>query len=70
MPMSCLKAIEATKQQAKDAAENAVKQTEGATANAAQKTAAVRRNQVIGGAVAASAGVPTVWTWLKHFLGE
>jgi len=65
-----LKAIEITKQQAQNATENAIRETETAASKAAQRTTAVRRNQMIGGAVAASAGVPAVWTWLKHILGE
>lgn len=65
-----LKSIETTKQSAQDAAENAVKQTEAATANAVQRTAAVRRNQTIGAAAAGSVGAGGGLAWLKHLLGE
>lgn len=65
-----LTVIETSRQRAKDAAENAVRQTEQAVANAEQKAAAVKTRRLIGGAVAASAGAPTAWEWLKHLLGE
>jgi hypothetical protein len=65
-----LRKIETTKQQAQDAAENAAKQTESATAKAAQRTAAVRRNQTIATTAAGGIGAGTAWAWLKHLLGE
>jgi hypothetical protein len=65
-----LRKIETTKQQAQDAAENAAKQTESATAKAVQRTAAVRRNQTIATTAAGGIGAGTAWAWLKHLLGE
>ena len=50
-----------------NAAENAVKQTEAAVANAAQKTDTVKLRRIIAGA--SMAGVPG-FTLLKHLLGE
>jgi hypothetical protein len=63
-----LKAIETTKQKAQDAAANAVKQTEGAVANAAQRVDAVkfRRNAAV---LTGITGVPG-FKLLKHLLGE
>lgn len=65
-----LRAIETTKQQAKDAAANAVKQSEGAADTAARKTAAVRRAQAIAASGAGTVGVGSAWAWLRHLLGE
>lgn len=65
-----LRHIETTKQAAQDAAENAARQSEAATAKAAQQTAAVRRNQTIATTAAGGIGAGTAWAWLKHLLGE
>ena len=65
-----LKAIETTKQSAKDAAENAVEQTEAAVTKAEQQSSAVKTRRLIGGAVAASAGATPALAWLKHLVGE
>jgi hypothetical protein len=62
-----LKAIETTKQQAKDAAGNAVKQTEAATTKAGQQADAVKLRRYVAGTVLA--GVPGL-ELLKHLLGE
>jgi hypothetical protein len=62
-----LKAIETTKQKAQDAAANAVRQTEGAVANAAQRADAVKLKRYAAGSVLA--GVPG-FALLKHLLGE
>lgn len=65
-----LRTLESTKQSLQDAAENAVRQTEGATNEAAQRTAAVKRNQILTTAAAGSVGAGTLWAKLKHLLGE
>lgn len=65
-----LQNIEYTIKSLQDAAEKATNQTEAATAQAARQADAVKTRRLVTGAVAASAGVPTAWTWIKHLLGE
>ncbi len=62
-----LKAIETTKQKAQDAAQNAVKQTESAVANAAHRAHAVNLKRYAAGSVLA--GVPG-FELLKHLIGQ
>jgi hypothetical protein len=66
-----LRAIETTKQQAKDAAVNAVHQKELADANAARQNANVRLRRIIAGSAAGAAlGSIPGYELLRHLLGE
>jgi hypothetical protein len=76
-----LKTIESTKQSAKQAADNAVKQVENATENASkqkesaaakaeQQTNAVKTRRKVAAYGSAVIGLPPALDWLKHIIGE